>query len=159
MKSVAAASIREALPEDAEAAGRCVDAAYRHYIERIGKPPGPMLDDYAEVIQRHSVFVAEIDQIVGVLVLIQKHEQLLLDNLAVHPRLQGHGLGKRLLELAEAEAIARGFERLDLYTHASMNENIAMYRSLGYIETRRVSENGYPRIYLHKKLEVPSHES
>jgi hypothetical protein len=21
--------------------------AYRHYIARIGKPPGPMLDDYA----------------------------------------------------------------------------------------------------------------
>ncbi len=39
------------------AVAACVAAAYGVYIERMGRPPGPMLDDYAEVIARHRVFV------------------------------------------------------------------------------------------------------
>ena len=39
--------IRAATPADAPAVAEIVDQAYRHYITRIGKPPGPMLDDYA----------------------------------------------------------------------------------------------------------------
>lgn len=47
--------IRKANLFDASAIQKCVDAAYGHYITRIGKPPGPMLDDYTEVIQHHEV--------------------------------------------------------------------------------------------------------
>ncbi len=42
-----AASIRSARPDEADTVRDVVHAAYRHYIARIGKPPGPMLDDYA----------------------------------------------------------------------------------------------------------------
>lgn len=35
--------VRKAKPSDAAAMKRCVEAAYRHYIPRMGKPPGPML--------------------------------------------------------------------------------------------------------------------
>ena len=63
-------SIRQAVLDDAEAVAACVGAAYRHYIERIGKPPGPMLENYAQVIRKHQVVVAEIDgAIVGMRVL------------------------------------------------------------------------------------------
>lgn len=37
--------IRKALPSDAPGMKACVEAAYRHYVPRIGKAPGPMLDD------------------------------------------------------------------------------------------------------------------
>ena len=40
--------IRAATAADVSAIAEIVDQAYRHYIARIGKPPGPMLDDYAE---------------------------------------------------------------------------------------------------------------
>jgi hypothetical protein len=40
--------------DDVEAVAACVGDAYRHYIERIGKPPGPMLEDYAEVIRQQG---------------------------------------------------------------------------------------------------------
>jgi hypothetical protein len=63
--------IRPARVEDAPAISECVAAAYRHYIARLGKPPGPMLDDYREVIQQHRVLIlTDGTKAVGVLVLI-----------------------------------------------------------------------------------------
>src|SRR4051812_35922160 len=63
-------SFRPANGQDASGVAACVNAAYRHYVERIGKPPGPMTDDYAEVIRERRVTVAESrGKIIGVLVL------------------------------------------------------------------------------------------
>ena len=33
-----------------------------------------------------------------------------------------------------------------------MTENIALYRRIGFVETRRVSEKGYDRVYMSKRL-------
>jgi len=146
-------TIRKAQLSDAAAMQSCVEAAYRHYIPRIGKPPGPMLDDYSEVVQQHQAFVAEArGQIIGVLVLIRKNNGILLDNVAVHPEHQGKGLGRRLIELAESEPRNQGFAHLDLYTHERMTENIELYKRLGYIETERRIEKGYHRVYMRKSL-------
>src|ERR1700753_4210575 len=41
------ARIRAATAADVPAIAEIVNEAYRHYIARIGKPPGPMLDNYA----------------------------------------------------------------------------------------------------------------
>jgi ribosomal protein S18 acetylase RimI-like enzyme len=144
--------IRRATHNDVPAVRQCVEAAYHHYIERIGKPPGPMLDDYAEVIRRHLVFIAEANDIAGILVLIPAQKSILLDNVAVHPGSQGRGLGKRLISFAESEARNLGFDTLDLYTHECMHENIALYRSLGYEETARREVSGYSRVYMRKPL-------
>jgi len=150
-------TIRKAQLPDATAMQICVEAAYRHYITRIGKPPGPMLDDYSEVVQHHQAFVAEAgEHIVGVLVLIRKDNGILLDNVAVHPEHQGTGLGRRLIGLAESEARDHGFTHMDLYTHERMTENIEMYKRLGYIETERRIEGGYQRIYMRKSLSSPA---
>ena len=145
--------IRTAKPSDAVAITRCVEAAYQHYIPRMGKPPGPMVDDYANVIQQHSAFVVEENgEIVGVLVLIQTESGMLLDNVAVHPEHQGEGLGRRLLELAESETRNQGYAQLDLYTHECMTENIEMYKRIGYVETERKTEHGFNRVYMQKAL-------
>ena len=131
----------------------CVEAAYRHYIPRMGKPPGPMLDDYAEVTRAHTAFVAEDEgEIVGVLVLIRSEAGMLLDNVAVHPGHQGKGLGRRLLELAESETRRLGYTHLDLYTHECMRENLELYAAIGYVETARRTEHGYNRVYMRKAL-------
>ena len=128
-------------------------AAYSHYIERIGKPPGPLLDDYEQIVREHGAYVIEDGgEIVGALVLIKKEDGLLLDNVAVLPSRQGEGIGRRLIEHAESEARRLEYVDLDLYTHQRMTENIAMYTRLGYEEIERRVERGYPRVYMRKHL-------
>ena len=64
---------RAAGTEDAAGIAECVRAAYSRYIERIGQPPGPMLDDYDQVVRDHRTYVIEEGgEILGALVLIEK---------------------------------------------------------------------------------------
>ena len=145
--------IREAVPTDAGGIRECVKAAYEHYIERMGKPPGPMVDDYDHVVANHHVAVAErAGEIVGAVVVIERTEGPLLDNVAVHPSMQGKGLGKQLIEHAHRVAISLGATKIDLYTHELMTENIGMYEAMGYFETHRILEKGYARVYMRKAL-------
>jgi ribosomal protein S18 acetylase RimI-like enzyme len=46
----------------------------------------------------------------------------------------------------------RGWQEIRLYTNASMTENIALYRKIGYVETARVNEKGFDRVYMTKRL-------
>jgi GNAT superfamily N-acetyltransferase len=145
--------IRPARVEDATMITECVAAAYRYYIIRLGKPPGPMLDDYTEVIQQHRVLVlTDGATIIGVLVLIRQDRSLLVDNVAVHPDCQGRGLGRKLMAFAEAEARSLGFSAVTLYTNERMTENIDLYKKLGYTETARKTDQGYQRVYMQKSL-------
>ena len=147
-------TLSPARPEDAAAVAALVAAAYAPYIARIGTKPGPMLDDYDAVIADHIVYVARgEDGLGGVIVLIEKDDgTILFDNIAVAPEAQGSGLGRRLMDLAEAEAARRGYGRLDLYTHEMMTENVEIYTRRGYVETERRTERGFPRVYMAKDL-------
>jgi GNAT superfamily N-acetyltransferase len=145
--------IRPAPPSEADTLRDVVHAAYRHYIPRIGKPPGPMLDDYAARIADGQAWVLEdAGRITGILVLEETAEGFLLDNIAILPEGQGKGYGRALIEFAEAEARRRGFAEIRLYTHEMMTENIALYTRIGFVETHRVSEKGYDRVYMTKQL-------
>ena len=144
--------LRPAHAQDVDGITACVDAAYRPYIERIGRKPGPMLEDYARVIEERQVTVAESKGgIAGVLVLALTPEGLLLDNVAVLP--EHRGIGKALLQYAESEARRQGFGSLYLYTHEQMSENRALYSKIGYIEYDRRVEYGFARVYMRKSLE------
>lgn len=146
--------IRPAVATDAHAVATVVDEAYRPYIARIGKPPGPMGDDYAALIAVGKVWVLERDGIIaGILVLEETAAGFLLDNVAVRPALHGHGLGRQLVAFAENEARRRGYDAIILYTHVMMTENIALYLRLGFVETGRVSEKGFDRVYMRKPLQ------
>lgn len=145
--------IRPAYVQEADAVRDIVHAAYAHYIPRLGKPPGPMLDDYGQRIAQQQVWVLQdAAKLVGVLVLEATADGFLLDNIAVLPDSHGKGHGRALLEFAETEALRRGYPAIDLYTHALMTENIALYTRIGYVETHRLSEKGYDRIYMSKRL-------
>ena len=145
--------IRLAAETEDETVQQVVHAAYRHYVARIGKPPGPMLDDYAARIADGQVWVLEdAGRIAGILVLDEQADRFLLDNVAVRPECQGSGFGRVLMEFAEAEARRRGWPEIVLYTHVLMTENQALYKRLGYVETGRVSEKGFARVYMTKRL-------
>ncbi len=145
--------IRRARPEDCAVIEAIVQAAYSIYIERIGKPPGPMLDDYARRIAEGVVQVFEEDgAVAAIIVLLEKSDHLLLDNIAVRPDLQGHGLGRTLIAFAEAEARRNGLVELRLYTHAKMIENIALYTRFGFTETSRGHHSGYDRVFMSNRV-------
>jgi len=145
--------IRAATATDVSAITQIVDQAYRHYIARIGKPPGPMLDDYAARVLEGAVWVLEEGAAVaGIIVLLPAPDYLLLDNVAVSPARQRSGLGRRLLAFAEAEASRRGYHEIRLYTHQTMVENQRLYASIGYEETGRGTEAGYERVFMRKQL-------
>ncbi|MBV9587341.1 MAG: GNAT family N-acetyltransferase [Alphaproteobacteria bacterium] len=146
--------IRRARPEDRAAVEAIVRDAYSIYIERIGKPPGPMLDDYAALIAQGAVSVLEEagGMIAGIIVLLPKPEHLLPDNIAVRPDRQGSGLGRRLIAFAEDEARRLGYRELRLYTHEKMTENIALYQRIGFVETGRGRQAGYDRVFMTKRL-------
>ena len=52
--------IRPATPIDLEVVQQIVREAYTHYIARIGREPGPMLDDYSVLISEGRVCVIEM---------------------------------------------------------------------------------------------------
>ena len=145
--------IRAATPADVPAIADVVDQAYRHYIARIGKPPGPMLDDYAARVLEGVVWVLDEGSVIAaIIVLLPVTDYLLLDNIAVSPARQGLGLGRRLLAFAEAEALRSGYLEIRLYTHRTMVENQRLYASIGYEETGRGTEAGYDRVFMRKQL-------
>ena len=145
--------IRAATAADVPAIANIVDQAYRHYIARIGRPPGPMLDDYPARVSEGVVWVVEEGAVIAaIIVLLPAPNYLLLDNIAVSPARQGLGLGRRLLAFAEAEALRRGYREIRLYTHQTMVENQRLYASIGYQETGRGTEAGYDRVFMRKQL-------
>ncbi len=150
--------IRPARPEDADAIHQLVLDAYGHYVARLGKPPGPMLDDYARRVAAGQAWVLdEGGAFAGALVLEDAGDgTLLLDNVAVAPSAQGKGHGQALIAFAEAEARRRGCREVRLYANVLMTENLALYGRLGFRETGRVSEKGYERIYMAKAVARPA---
>ncbi len=147
--------IRRARAEDVAAITECIAKAYSHYIERIGKAPAPMLQNYGEVFGSQEMSVlTNGETICGVVVLIPDSDRLIIDNVAVDSDYQRKGLGKRLMSFAESEAQRLGLAVLTLYTNEHMTENIEIYKKLGYSETERRTENGYHRVYMHKILKT-----
>ena len=145
--------LRPATREDTANVTALVNAAYSHYVERIGMMPRPMTGDYAQVINNYHVTLAESSQtLVGVIVLTVTDEGFLIDNVAVHPSARGKGLGKALLAFAEAEARRAGFDSIYLYTHEKMTENIVLYSKIGYVEYDRRSQGGFSLVYMRKQL-------
>lgn len=153
MGGESACAIRPARPEEAGAVRDLVRRAYAMYVPRMGKEPGPMLDDYGKRVADGAVFVLEADgTIAGVLVLLPHDNHLLMDNVAVDIGFQGRGIGKALIAFAEEEAVRRGYREIRLYTHQTMTENVRLYAKLGYGETGRGEQAGYDRVFMRKRL-------
>ena len=149
------ASLRKASPADAPAITALTDAAYAKYIPRIGRKPQPMTADYRQMAIDHTIWLLfHGDELAGLLVLEFEPETVLIYSVAVRPDLQGCGLGRRLLELAERQALQAGYRKIRLYTNEHFVENIELYRRAGYIETSREDYLGSRLVHMAKRLEL-----
>lgn len=145
--------LRPAEPRDTAAVGELVRASYSKYIERIGKEPAPMLEDYAALIGAGEVWVmSEGREVLGVLVMRSGEDHLYVGNVAVSPAHQGKGLGRELIAFAEETANGAGLAEIRLYTNEKMWENLAIYEKLGFEETGRGFDEGYERVFMRKRL-------
>ncbi|MEQ9690938.1 MAG: GNAT family N-acetyltransferase [Bauldia litoralis] len=128
-------TIRRAKAGDAVALARCIDDAYATYRSRIADLPA-VSEGIASDIEDHLVFVAVLDdRIVGGLVLIQQPGFALLANVAVDPRASGRGVGRGLIEHAEAACRQLRIDEIRLTTHVDMPENVNLYEHLGWLRT------------------------
>jgi GNAT superfamily N-acetyltransferase len=144
-------SPRRATAADLPAIKALIDAAYARYLTRMDKTPGPMLRDYGPSVEAGTTWVTG-SPITAVLTLYPRDDHLFIENIAVHPGAQGHGLGRVLMSFAEEEAARRGLTRMALVTHEVMTENQAIYARLGYTQVERRTDDGYRRIYMEKRL-------
>jgi ribosomal protein S18 acetylase RimI-like enzyme len=145
--------VRRASEDDLPAIKELVDAAYTKYIERIGRPPAPMVQDYGQLLITSRVWVIDCGTtIVGLLVTEDKGDHLFLDVIAVAPESQGSGFGRKLMDRAELDAAEQGLTEVRLYTNQAMTENLTFYPKLGYRETGRGGQDGYRRVFYTKML-------
>ncbi|WP_167880927.1 GNAT family N-acetyltransferase [Methanococcoides sp. AM1] len=144
--------IRKAIVDDAQGLKSCMDLAYTKYLDRLkGERLPPMDVDYEEEITHFPVWVAESDnEIVGGLILIFEDYYTTVANVAVRPDLQGTGLGRELMDLAESEAKRKGYLEMRLATHVLLTGNISFYNHLGWSEICRDDT----RVYMRKMINV-----
>ena len=146
--------LRRAVDADAPAITELVAAAYRDYEPLIGRTPLPMLVHYSDAIRDHQLWVLDDGEVlVGVIELQARDDHLWVENVAIAPRWQGRGLGRRLLRHAEDEARRQGFDDVHLLTNERYLSNIAMYTRYGYRETHRVPYLGTDLVHFRKRLE------
>jgi molybdenum cofactor guanylyltransferase len=146
-------NFRRAVAADAPEVTALSQAAYQKFVERIGRLPQPLTADYAEVIRTDETWIAEDKgRLVGVLVLRPASDHLLIWSVAVAVELQRSGIGRRLLALAEREALRRGVPEIRLYTNEKMAENIALYERHGYSMGKREALEDRVLIHMSKKI-------
>jgi ribosomal protein S18 acetylase RimI-like enzyme len=112
------------------------------------------LDSVREEVASDCVFVARLgDEVVGsVRGALDADGTAAIGKLCVHPRLQGHGIGARLLRAAEsALAEERGATRFRLSAGHRSEGNLSLYRRVGY-RTVGTSQgrDGVPMVVLEK---------
>ncbi|MEU2717481.1 GNAT family N-acetyltransferase [Streptomyces sp. NPDC007205] len=113
------------------------------------------LDSVRQEVASDCVFVARLgEEVVGsVRGKATEDGTAAIGKLCVHPRLQGHGIGARLLRAAEAAlAEERGATRFRLFTGHRSEGNLRLYRRSGY-ETvgRSKGTDGVEMIILEKR--------
>jgi len=146
-------TVRLAAPGEAGILQAIAREAYQRYVPRIGREPAPMSADYAAAVRDKQAWVAvDQGQVIGFVALIAQPDHLLLQNLAVRPSWEGHGVGSRLLALAEDEARRRRLAEIRLYTNEAMTENLAYYPRRGYAETHRAEQDGFRRVFFRKRI-------
>ncbi|AKJ14112.1 acetyltransferase [Streptomyces incarnatus] len=144
--------VRPAVAEDVPAVKAVTDAAYHHYIERIGVVPQPMEADHASNVAAGKVFVTG-EPVDGLVVIEAFTGHLFLDSIAVHPDAHGRGVGRRLLRFVDARARQLGLGEIRLYTNALMWENQKIYPKYGYEVVERRVDGPYDRIHYRKRLD------
>ena len=147
--------MRRAGLTDAAAVRDLTRAAYAKWIPLIGREPKPMTANYERAVVDHIIDLYEENDVpVALIEVIPQANCLLIENIAVHPNVQGKGLGDLLLNHAESIARSLQFNELQLYTNAAFASNIAFYARRGFEEfNREPFPAGGVTVHMKKKIQ------
>ena len=94
-----------------------------------------------ELMQKEGVvflrFVNDENKIIGCVNLQQHNDKMYLGMFSVSPKLQGGGIGKRLLAAAEQHAVNTGCDMIYMHVISDRIELIDWYKRCGYVDTGR----------------------
>ena len=149
-------AVRRAMDEDADKLTALARAAYARHVQVIGREPMPMSADWAKLLAEQEIWIVDgpAGEALASLALDVQPDHVMIWSVAVAPAHQKRGLGRSLMTLAETRARALERAELRLFTNARMEGNIALYRRLGYHETRR--EQMADRVLVHMRKAVPA---
>jgi GNAT superfamily N-acetyltransferase len=144
-------TIRHARPED----GRPVRRFVFDILNEYHVPADPDDDDRdvmefgAPADERVVQLVAEIDGApIGSAILTPYGDgEIKLSKLFLKPEFRGRGLGRELLERAEAEAQQRGYGRISLRTRERYAEAVRLYERAGWTRGPDQPPPGPDRLY------------
>jgi N-acetylglutamate synthase-like GNAT family acetyltransferase len=147
-----AISVRRAQSEDAPALVQLVNRAYQvegFFVD--GERTNP--DEIRRLVAEGSFLVLEDNQGIAAAVYVQPRPERAtgyIGMLSVEPRLQGQGIGTRLVRIAEAMLEALGATTVELQIVNLREELGRWYRSLGYREVGTAP-------YTHRPVKQPCH--
>jgi ribosomal protein S18 acetylase RimI-like enzyme len=148
-----AVSVRRAQPPDAAAVADLVNRAYaieEFFVEGDRTSPGEIV----EMMARGEFIVLERGTTLGACVYVEAPpchgHQGYFGMLSVLPELQGLGLGKRMVKIAEAVCEASGATTMSIRIINLREELARWYRSLGYREVGTTP-------YTHRPVKRPCH--
>jgi len=128
-----AITLRPAVATDALAIRDLTRDAYAKWVPVIGREPKPMTADYAAAVRNHRIDLLHMGgELAALIEMIPEADHLLIENVAVSPRFQGRGLGRKLLAHAEQVALSLGHGEIRLYTNKLFAANLQLYARLGY---------------------------
>lgn len=141
-------------PCDAVAIARLVNEAYR--VEDFFKV-GDRTDarEIGDLLEQDRFFIVrdDDDEPAGSVYVAIKAGRGYFGMLSVHPRAQGSGLGRRLIEAAEAFCLERGCREMDLWVVNLRDDLKPWYGKLGYRES---GTEPWPADEMHR-LSRPAH--
>lgn len=149
----AALDFRRAGPGDAAAVRDLTRKAYAKWCAVIGREPLPMTADYEHAVRHHVIDLAYRDgRLVGLVEMIPRADDLLVENVCVDPDGQGGGIGRKLVAHAEAETRRRGHAMIRLYTNKLFAANLGFYATQGYEVEREEAFKGGTIVHFRKSL-------
>ncbi len=150
--------LRRGQPADHDRLVALQRAAYAINRTMLGLEPIPLLADYRTVLAEREVWLREDDvgRLIAALVLEVRAEDLLIESVAVDPHIQGRGLGRRLLAVAETRARANGRDCIALYTGATLRHLIEWYGRQGFELTKLEKLEDRVIAHMSKNLSAPT---